>query len=228
MTDTMKFRTAINGFHRGDVVAFIESMATEHQEALRQLRREQEQLQSERDALKAELAAAQKAAADANAALEDAALELTVLKEQDEALQEQIISLSEQGAELELARQAAQSELEQTRQALSEQQSDTQEPAQTLESMELSAYRRAEAAERSAMLRAGRLSERVGELCETARTRLADSGDEISALTSDLHDSLSRLQEAFAELNLIFDETQNGFDALELPDETDGADSSEE
>ena len=216
MTNTMKFRSALNGFHRADVVEFVESMSTEHQKALRQLEQELEAVKVERDALQEELSRAQKAAADTGAELEEAKLELSILKEQDEALQEQVVSLSEQGAELEQARQAAVSELTEAQQALSEAQSSAQSSEPTLESMELSAYRRAEAAERAAMLRAGRVSDQVGELCEAARARLSDSGDEISALTADLHAGLSRLQEAFAEVQLIFNETQNGFDALNL------------
>lgn len=52
-----KFRTAVKGFHRGDVVQFIRSLTAEHERQLRLLREENERLKARVDALTQENAA---------------------------------------------------------------------------------------------------------------------------------------------------------------------------
>ena len=101
---------------------------------------------------------------------------------------------------------------------------DAAEPAEepepseeALESQELAAYRRAEQAERNAMLRARRLREQLNLLCEQSKDRYLDAGEELSALTSDLSASLSRLQETLSDIQVIFDDAENAFDELQLP-----------
>ena len=44
------------------------------------------------------------------------------------------------------------------------------------------------------------------------------SGEEIAALAADLSTGLSRLQDAFAEVQVIFDDAQNAFDDMQLPE----------
>ena len=84
---------------------------------------------------------------------------------------------------------------------------------------ELAAYRRAEQAERNAMVRARKLREQLSLLCEQSKDRYTDAGEEISALTADLSSGLSRLQETLADIQAIFDDAENAFDELQLPDD---------
>ena len=91
-----------------------------------------------------------------------------------------------------------------------------QEPSLT--EKELTAYRRAEQTERNAAVRARRIYAQLSNLCEDARTRYMDSGEEIAALAADLSTGLSRLQDAFAEVQVIFDDAQNAFDDMQLPE----------
>ena len=42
--------------------------------------------------------------------------------------------------------------------------------------------------------------------------------EEIAALAADLSTGLSRLQDAFAEVQVIFDDAQNAFDDMQLPE----------
>ena len=95
-----------------------------------------------------------------------------------------------------------------------------EEPAQepSLTEKELTAYRRAEQTERNAAVRARRIYAQLSSLCEDARTRYMDSGEEIAALAADLSTGLSRLQDAFAEVQVIFDDAQNAFDDMQLPE----------
>ena len=98
----------------------------------------------------------------------------------------------------------------------SEEPEAAQEPSLT--EKELTAYRRAEQTERNAAVRARRIYAQLSNLCEAARTRYMDSGEEIAALAADLSTGLSRLQDAFAEVQVIFDDAQNAFDDMQLPE----------
>ena len=99
---------------------------------------------------------------------------------------------------------------------------DTEPEAETPETepdSELAAYRRAALTEQNAAARARRLQAHVSALCDNARSRYQDTGEEISALSVDLTTGIERLQDALAELQLIFDQSEDAFEALELPDE---------
>lgn len=222
MSDFSKFRTAVSGFNRTDVVNYIESTSIEHQKALRKLT-------DERDKLAAENARLQTEQAELQQRLEQAQAD-------NDALSEQVNTLAQEGAEL--AEQLKQSE--EARQELLirpapqpeepaepapqpeelETEAAPEEPAQepSLTEKELTAYRRAEQTERNAAVRARRIYAQLSNLCEDARTRYMDSGEEIAALAADLSTGLSRLQDAFAEVQVIFDDAQNAFDDMQLPE----------
>lgn len=222
MSDFSKFRTAVSGFNRTDVVNYIESTSIEHQKALRKLT-------DERDKLAAENARLQTEQAELQQRLEQA-------QSDNDALSEQVNTLAQEGAEL--AEQLKKSE--EARQELlarpvpqpaepeeptpqpeePETEAAPAEPAQepSLTEKELTAYRRAEQTERNAAVRARRIYAQLSNLCEDARTRYMDSGEEIAALAADLSTGLSRLQDAFAEVQVIFDDAQNAFDDMQLPE----------
>lgn len=220
MADLIKFRGAVGGFNRADVVRYIESLCEEHQKQLRALQSELQAQQEQAERLRAENAALTDESAAVKAALE-------TLRTQDEALSEQIESLSSQAAEL--AAQAAQEKERadalntQLAAFTQEKDADAQEPVPEVEpapdypSLELEAYRRAEQTERNASERAGKIYRRLYELCERAQERYADASGEVAALTSDLAVNLERLQQTLADLQLVSDDTQDAFDALDLP-----------
>ena len=54
MSDFLKFRPALNGFSRTDVVKYIEETSAQHQKALQQLDAEKAQLSAENEELSAE------------------------------------------------------------------------------------------------------------------------------------------------------------------------------
>lgn len=215
MANLTKFRSAVGGFNRTDVVNYIESISAEQQRQLRRLQEEKEQLEAEK-------AAAEEALAAANC-------ELAALREQDESLAQQVTTLSIQASEL-----AGQAKLERARadelagQLAALTPADTSEDAQNAgeasedaqpdyESLELAAYRRAEQAERTARERADKVYSQLSALCERAQERYSDAGDEIAALSEDLSVGLERLQQTLAELRIVSEDAQNEFDALELP-----------
>lgn len=198
MADISKFRSALGGFNREDVVNYIESMSLEQQKQLRRLQEENEKLRSEKNALAELLAAANS--------------DLSTLREQDAALSEQVELLAQQAAEL-----AGQVKAEP--EEAPEETSEAAEPVDYT-SLELEAYRRAEQTERNAAVRADKIYRQLTALCEHARERYSDAGDEIAALSEDLTANLGRLQETLAELRLVFDEAENAFDEMDLPQQS--------
>ena len=224
MSDFSRFRSAFNGFSRTDVVNYIEETSAAHQKAIEQLEGEKQQLMQENDHLLAENARLTTELADLKAAQEK-------LKEEDSALSQQIVTLSQEASELAERAQRAQKELEDLKAAQAEPAQETQESApaepempdgepeadaENLQTQELAAYRRAEQAERNAMARARKLREQLNLL---SKDRYLDAGEEISALSSDLSAGLTRLSETLADIQVIFDDAENAFDELQLPEE---------
>ena len=223
MADFSKFRTAVSGFNRTDVVNYIESASMEHQKALRKLT-------DERDKLAAENVQTQLTGLQAR---------LIQVQADNDALTKQVNTLAQEGSDLAeqlKAAEAARAEAAAQPQPAPEAEpieeapaAETPEaPAQepSLTEKELTAYRRAEQTERNAAVRARRIYTQLSNLCEDARSRYLDSGEEIAALAADLSTGLARLQDAFAEVQVIFDDAQNAFDDMQLPET--GAEETEE
>lgn len=205
MSENSKFRAALGGFNRTDVVNYIESSSAEQQKQLRKLQEENEKLKSEKNALAEMLAAANG--------------ELKLLREQNASYTEQIALLTcpdDNGPEAdELPSPEADAPVVCDEPACEE----APAPAPTIDytSLELEAYRRAEQTERNATLRAEKVHQQLADLCERAHTRYSDAGAEIAALAEDLSANLTRLQETLADLQLVSDEAENAFDEMALP-----------
>ena len=222
MSDFSKFRTAVSGFNRTDVVNYIESTSIEHQKALRKLTDERDKLAAENARLQTEQAELQQRLEQAQADNDALSGQVNTLAQEGAELAEQLKQSEEARQEL-LIRPAPQPE-EPAEPAPQPEEPETEaapaEPAQepSLTEKELTAYRRAEQTERNAAVRARRIYAQLSNLCEDARTRYMDSGEEIAALAADLSTGLSRLQDAFAEVQVIFDDAQNAFDDMQLPE----------
>ena len=214
MADFSKFRTAVSGFNRTDVVNYIESASMEHQKALRKLTDERDKLAVENAQLQTQLTGLQ--------------ARLIQVQADNDALSEQVSTLAQEGsARAEAAAQpqpAPEAGPIEEEPAAETPEPPAQEPSLT--EKELTAYRRAEQTERNAAVRARRIYTQLSNLCEDARSRYLDSGEEIAALASDLSTGLARLQDAFAEVQVIFDDAQNAFDDMQLPET--GAEETEE
>ena len=215
MSDFSKFRTAVSGFNRTDVVNYIESTSIEHQKALRKLTDERDKLAAENARLQVELAGLQKRLEQAQADNDALSGQVNALAQEGSDLAEQLKKSEEARQEL-LARPVPQPAEPEEPETENEPDEPVQEPSLT--EKELTAYRRAEQTERNAAVRARRIYAQLSNLCEDARTRYMDSGEEIAALAADLSTGLSRLQDAFAEVQVIFDDAQNAFDDMQLPE----------
>ena len=204
MSDVSRFRSAINGFNRTDVVNYVESISIEHQKQLRQLQNELAQLRAENETLSAEKDTLAGKISELEAELKATKTELAAEQEARKNAEDEALELLERVLAEEMPEDDMESEPE-----LPEAEPDS----------ELAAYRRAALTEQNAAARARRLQSRVTALCDNARSRYQDTGEEISALSADLATGITRLQDALTELQLIFDQSEEAFEALELPDE---------
>ena len=189
MADFSKFRSSLNGFNRLDVANYIEALCAEHRKALASA-------QEEADALTRQLQEVWQSLEAQNA--RSAALE----------------------SELDATRTA----LDETQAALEQALSDLTEPEAPQEpaaevpdytSLELEAYRRAEAMERSSTQRAVRLRTQLDELLEQVSSRCEQTGQEIQVLTDDIRTNLKRLEDTLSDQDEIFDETSASFRAMD-------------
>ena len=86
MADFSKFRTAVSGFNRTDVVNYIESASMEHQKALRKLTDERDKLAAENAQLQTQLTGLQ--------------ARLIQVQADNDALTEQVNTLAQEGSGL--------------------------------------------------------------------------------------------------------------------------------
>lgn len=152
--------------------------------------------------------------------------QLKAEKEEREAILEQLNAVR-RTLELEEAKtKSLQDELNQTKAALEETQKMLEEalemepeaPAEDYGSLELEAYRRAEALERSTTERAARVRQQLGDLIEETAGRYEQVGQDIKSLSEDLGSNLQRLQEALTDLDTVFEETNDRFDRVAMDD----------
>jgi len=188
MADFSKFRSALNGFNRSDVANYIETSSAQHQTALQELQKQIDTLTSDLAQAQAALDAQTSRSAELQKQLEETE---TALKSTEEALDEAMTMLTEEPAPAE------------------------QEEVPDYESMELEAYRRAEAMERASTERAAKLNQQLSDLLDQVSGRYEQTGQEIQALTEDIRINLKRLEEALSDLDVIFDETTQTFDTMD-------------
>ena len=198
MDDFSKFRSALNGFHRADVTAYIEKLCAEHQQALKQAREEAEGLARQLEVAKAALLSE----ARRSEKLESQLAETKTALESTQAALEEALTLP-----------APESQPEEEHETLSPE--EPQEDEMDYPSLELEAYRRAEAMERLSAGRAARLRQQLSDLLDEVSSRYEQTGQEIQVLTEDIRTNLKRLEDTLSDLDAIFDEATEGFGAME-------------
>ena len=135
MSDVSRFRSAINGFNRTDVVNYVESISVEHQKQLRQLQNELAQLRAENGTLSAEKDALTEKVGELEAALDAAKTALAAEQEARKQAEDEALELLERVPAEETPEDDAESETE---------------TPETEPDSELAAYRRAALTEQNA------------------------------------------------------------------------------
>jgi len=195
MADFKKFRSSMGGFNRADVSNYIEALCAEHARKEKQLQEDAAALSAQIRELEAELAAKTD---KLNTAEEKLTETETALASTESALEEALVMVDEQQA-------LRAAEIEQAR----------QEETARYATLELEAYRRAEATERMAQDRSTKIRQQLNELLDQVSARYEQTGTEIEALTEDIRANMKRLQDALSDLELIFDETTGKFDTMD-------------
>ena len=181
MAGTHTFRTAMRGFHREDVVQYIEYINNKHNP-------ERDQLNTQLQLARQELAKKQDNS-DLLAQLEAANARAAELEAQVAELQAQVEQLSNA-----------------PREEVKEEPAAPEVPAKTAED-ELEAYRRAERAERLARDRAAQIHNKANAILADVTVTVESVSDEITKLTEQLsaqaESAKAQLQEAVASMYAI-------------------------
>ena len=166
MAVTLNFRSALGGFHREDVVHYIEYMQAKHASQVSQLTTEAEELRRQLEAT--------------TAALE--------LRDELEELRAKLEELKDENAELKYQRDVAVAELDKVK----TEQAQTAE--KLLETMELDAYRRAEQVERNAKIRAEQIYQQATVKLALATLQVVTAAGALRDIAEQVNLHMAQLQ----------------------------------
>ena len=194
MSDFSKFRGSLGGFNRTDVADYIEKLCLTHAAELKERSRRAEELQTQ---------------------LEETRAQLRETEADRDRLQDQLQEARDQLQEAQDALEAATAPEPEPEEPEEPEEVEAPEEAPDYPSLELEAYRRAEATERLAARRAEQLSRQMQEFVAHISQRYAETGEEIAALSEDMRSDLQRLQDSLSDLESLFTETTDHFESVE-------------
>lgn len=200
------FRTQLKGFHREDVINFIQQQTQEHERRVRTMQEEIARLQGELNDARTE-------AERAHGAQEAEA----------ETTQEELAQASERCAELEAENTAAREEIARLTkrcEALEEAASKQPEPAaeekpaaeepENYKELELAAYRRAELAERMAKERAAASDEQMKRILALTDERLMHTSQDFQTLLETFTKDFEQLRQVIRSAQALVAESAGG------------------
>lgn len=200
------FRTQIKGFHREDVINFIQQQTQEHERRVRTMQEEIVRLQGELNDARTE-------AERAHGAQEAEA----------ETTQEELAQASERCAELEAENAAAREEISRLTkrcEALEEAAAKQPEPAaeekpaaeepENYKELELAAYRRAELAERMAKERAAASDEQMKRILALTDERLMHTSQDFQTLLETFTKDFEQLRQVIRSAQALVAESAGG------------------
>lgn len=219
------FRTALHGFNREDVVAYIESTALENEKERRYLQDANVRLQKELDealaaaeevkedpavrealeAAQAELADAKAAAANSEAVIAALRAENTSLTAKNHALEAELSQLREQSS--------AATPLNAPIPPVAEVIPAAGAPKDYSE-LELAAYRRAEVTERLARERAADVYRQVRAVFNSAAGRFETGKNDLDQLTRTLQLDVNQLLQLLSTIRSAYSEAEQSFQAV--------------
>lgn len=194
MSDFSKFRGSLGGFNRTDVADYIEKLCLTHAAELKERSRRAEELQTQ---------------------LEETRAKLRETEADRDRLQDQLQEAQDQLQEAQDALEAATAPEPEPEEPEEPEAAEAPEEAPDYPSLELEAYRRAEATERLAARRAEQLNRQMQEFVAHISQRYAETGEEIAALSEDMRSDLQRLQDSLSDLESLFTETTDHFESVE-------------
>lgn len=200
------FRTQLKGFHREDVINFIQQQTQEHERRVRTMQEEIARLQGELNDARTE-------AERAHGAQEAEA----------ETTQEELAQASERCAELEAENAAAREEIARLTkrcEALEEAAAKQPEPAaeekpaaeepENYKELELAAYRRAELAERMAKERAAASDEQMKRILALTDERLMHTSQDFQTLLETFTKDFEQLRQVIRSAQALVADSAGG------------------
>lgn len=181
MAVTHNFRSAIGGFHREDVVRYIEYMNTKHASHVNQLTNEAESLRSKLKELESVLTK------------EDRTPQLEA---QCAQLQAQLTEANSAKAALEEASKLHQEALAAAEAQIAQLKEKMEHMAIDMQARELDAYRRAERTERLAQERADRIYQQAAGTLAEATTQVDTAADLFHQIGARVNSQMEELQQA--------------------------------
>ena len=199
MSDTpnvTQFRTALHGFNREDVVAYIEKLTNSHRQELNAIEEENERLRSA-------LEQSSRTVSDENA-------------QQIEELKEAAGKLRAENDDLRRQLQEAQTRAQEVREvkpAFSAPMAEPvpAEPRRDYSEMELAAYRRAEVMERLARDRSQTIYRQVQSVFSNGASKLEIGQNDLAQLTKTLEVDVNQLLQLLTRLRGAYSETEESF-----------------
>lgn len=206
MATQQNFRTAFNGFHREDVVHYIEYLNSRHTAEINQLKSELEFLRSKEKDIQSE----PQISPDALQELEEAQ---EALRTEKEALENQLAEVKAGEAAAREQMESLAKERDQLRKELDEALKN-QESAKSRMEEELQAYRRAERAERLAKERVEQMYNQANGIIANATIKVDTAAAQIGVLSDSVMEQLTQLRQAVSGSNDALKEAATSMYAL--------------
>ena len=215
MAELQNFRIAFNGFHRDDVVRYIEELNNKHAEEVNQLNSDLKYYQDK--LIEMENAAAACAAAP----VAPVVVPVADIDADDTSVEElmQQLSLAQDAARTAEEELEAQKAENKRLQGLLDAALARQSAARARQEDELDTYRRAERVEREARNRANFIYDQVSTALSQATARMEDTASQINMLTETSMQQLKQLQLAISGSKEIFRDTVANLSAIRPEDE---------
>ena len=194
MSEILNFRSAFNGFHREDVVHYIEYLNAKHTTEVNQLNAELEQLRSQ-NAVPADVAELLQQLAAAQEINDQLQAQVAELEERCGIMGEQEMEASEE-VEAAAPAQDLEARCQELERQLEEARSSTAAASQYHFAQELEAYRRAERAEREAKERAEVVYRQANGALADATVKVDEAFFQIGELADKVSEQLMQLQQA--------------------------------
>ena len=212
----IRFRNALHGFNRDDVVSYIDSTAKQHEAELRQAQEQNLRLQRQLDEAN-QIIASLRASEDVQQELDAAKERISRLLQDNEALAEQVNTLEEALAnapkEPEVPEVVTQ-DLTAPIPAIQEVLPVEVAPSKDYTELELAAYRRAELAERVARERAADVYREVNAVFTHATSKMDGGRQDLEQMTRTIQADVNQLMNVLAGIRSAYDEAEVSFNAV--------------
>ena len=212
----IRFRNALHGFNRDDVVSYIDSTAKQHEAELRQAQEQNLRLQRQLDEAN-QIIASLRASEDVQQELDAAKERISRLLQDNEALAEQVNTLEEALAnapkEPEVPEVVTQ-DLTAPIPAIQEVLPVEVAPSKDYTELELAAYRRAELAVRVARERAADVYREVNAVFSHATSKMDGGRQDLEQMTRTIQADVNQLMNVLAGIRSAYDEAEVSFNAV--------------